>query len=38
MKASASEEPNVQPDNGVPHDEIWEIMWCYVGWFEVADR
>ena len=19
-------------------DDKWEVMWCYVGWFEVADR
>lgn len=19
-------------------DERWEVMWCYVGWYDVADR
>lgn len=22
----------------VPEDERWEVMWCYVGWYDVADR
>ncbi|KAG1660833.1 hypothetical protein FOA52_008944 [Chlamydomonas sp. UWO 241] len=23
---------------GWPQDEPWEIVWCYVGWYDVADR